>query len=128
RIDIFISVQPLSYEEFRGKKGEKSKDIRERVERAREIQRKRFKDYKIYTNSRMTPRMIKEFCKLSTEAENILKMATERMGISARGITRILKVARTIADLEGVKDIQVHHIAEAIQYRQNVGEYWMGSI
>ncbi len=126
RIDIFISVQPLSYEEFRGKKGEKSKDIRERVERAREIQRKRFKDYKIYTNSRMTPKMIKEFCKLSPEAENILRMATERMGISARGITRILKVARTIADLEGLKDIQVHHIAEAIQYRQNVGEYWMG--
>lgn len=126
RIDIFISVQPLSYEEFRGKRGEKSKDIRERVEKAREIQRKRFKNLKIYTNSRMTPRMIKEFCRLSPEAENLLKIATEKMGISARGITRVLKVARTIADLEGVKDIQVHHIAEAIQYRQNVGEYWMG--
>lgn len=125
RIDIFINVQPLTYDEFRGKKGEKSASIRERVRKAREIQMKRFEGYGIYTNSRMTPRMIKEFCKLSPEAENLLRMASNSMGISARGISRILKVARTIADLEGSKDIQTHHIAEAIQYRQNVGEYWM---
>ncbi len=125
RIDIFINVQPLTYDEFRNKKGEKSSSIRERVRKAREIQIKRFEGRGIYTNSRMTPRMIKEFCKLSAEAENLLRMASNRMGISARGISRILKVARTIADLEGSRDIQTHHIAEAIQYRQNVGEYWM---
>ncbi len=124
RIDIFINVQPLTFEEYRKEKGETSKSIRERVTRAREIQQKRFENTKIFTNSNMTPSLLKKYCKLSPEAENVLKMAVEKMGISARGITRILKVARTVADLEGSKDILTHHIAEAIQYRQNLGEYW----
>ena len=128
RIDIFINVQPLTYEEFKEKKGESSKVMRERVKVAREIQRKRFKGTKIYTNSKMTPKMIREYCKISHEAENILKLASERLGLSTRGITRILKVARTIADLEGFKDIQIQHLAEAIQYRQNVGEFWVSGL
>jgi magnesium chelatase family protein len=128
RIDIFINVQPLTYEEFKGKKGESSKVIRERVKVAREIQRKRFEGTKIYTNSKMTPKMIREYCKISHEAENMLKLASERLGLSTRGITRILKVARTIADLEGFKGIQIQHLAEAIQYRQNVGEFWVSGL
>jgi magnesium chelatase family protein len=128
RIDIFINVQPLTYEEFKEKKGESSKVMRERVKIAREIQRKRFEGTKIYTNSKMTPKMIREYCKISHEAENMLKLASERLGLSTRGITRILKVARTIADLEGFKDIQIQHLAEAIQYRQNVGEFWVSGL
>jgi magnesium chelatase family protein len=128
RIDIFINVQPLTYEEFKEKKGESSKVMRERVKVAREIQRKRFEGTKIYTNSKMTPKMIREYCKISHEAENMLKLASERLGLSTRGITRILKVARTIADLEGFKDIQIQHLAEAIQYRQNVGEFWISGL
>jgi magnesium chelatase family protein len=128
RIDIFINVQPLTYEEFKEKKGESSKVIRERVKVAREIQRKRFEGTKIYTNSKMTPKMIREYCKISPEAENMLKLASERLGLSTRGITRILKVARTIADLEGFKDIRIQHLAEAIQYRQNVGEFWVSGL
>ncbi len=128
RIDIFINVQPLSYDELKGKKGESSKDIRERVIKARKIQENRFKGSNVYTNGKMTPKMIREFCKIPTEAENLLKLASERMGISTRGITRILKVARTIADLEGCRDILIHHVAEAIQYRQNIGEFWIAGL
>jgi len=128
RIDIFVNVQPISYDEFKGKRGESSREIRERVIKAREIQSKRFKGTKVYTNSKMTPKMVREFCKLSPEGENLLKLAAERMGISARGITRILKVARTIADLEGSRDIKTHHLAEAIQYRQSVGEFWITNL
>lgn len=126
RIDVFVSVQPLKYEEFKGLKSEPSERIRERVQRAREIQLRRFRDYpNVYTNSQMTPKMLKEFCRLDQQADLLLKGAVEKMGISARGITRILKLARTIADLEGQEDIQVHHIAEAVQYRQNVGDYFL---
>jgi Predicted ATPase with chaperone activity len=128
RIDIFVNVQPISYDEFKGKRGESSREIRERVIKAREIQAKRFKGTKVYTNSKMTPKMVREFCKLSPEGENLLKLAAERMGISTRGITRILKVARTIADLEGSRDIKTHHLAEAIQYRQSVGEFWITNL
>ncbi|NPA79788.1 MAG: YifB family Mg chelatase-like AAA ATPase [Thermotogae bacterium] len=129
RIDIFVSVQPLEYDEFRGPPSEPSSKIRERVMAARERQEHRFRDYPgIHTNSQMTPQLIERFCRLDGTSEELLKMAADRMGISARGITRILKLARTIADLEGSEDILTHHVAEAIQYRQNVGDYWVVSL
>ncbi len=129
RIDIFVSVQPLEYEEFRGARSEPSRKIRERVQEARERQLHRFREYPgIYANSQMTPSLLERYCRLDESAEALLKQAATRMGISARGITRILKLSRTIADLEGTDRIEVHHVAEAIQYRQNVGDYWVVSV
>ncbi|NPB03946.1 MAG: YifB family Mg chelatase-like AAA ATPase [Thermotogae bacterium] len=129
RIDIFVSVQPLAYDEFRGVRSESSESIRERVFEARQRQLHRYRNYPgIFTNSQMTPKLMEKFCHLNDTAESLLKMAADRMGISARGITRILKLARTIADLEGTDTIETHHVAEAIQYRQNVGDYWVVSV
>ena len=119
RIDIHIEVPSLRYEELRRRSpGEPSAKIRQRVEAAREIQLKRFKGRKgIYFNAHMGPKELKEFCKLDDASESLLKAAVEKFGFSARAYHRILKVARTIADLEASDQIQPHHIAEAIEYR-----------
>ncbi len=119
RIDIHIEVPALRYEELRKKtSGEPSESIRQRVQRAREVQLKRFAGRKgIYFNAHMGAREIKEFCQIGGESEMLLKSAIERFGFSARAYHRILKVARTIADLENSENIQPHHIAEAIEYR-----------
>ncbi|MFH0887707.1 MAG: YifB family Mg chelatase-like AAA ATPase [Planctomycetota bacterium] len=118
RIDIHIEVPSIAYKELASKtEGISSAEMRKEIIKTREIQEKRFKDEKILTNSRMSNRQIKKFCKLGEESEELLKQAIDELGLSARAYTRILKVARTIADLENSSEIQVQHISEAIQYR-----------
>ena len=106
---------------------EKSFSIRERVEKAREIQIERFKDNKnIHANAQMGSKQVREICKLSQASETLLKTAMERLNLSARAYDRILKVARTIADLAGSEDIKTEHLAEAIHYRSLDKENWAG--
>lgn len=101
------------------KKGEEetSAVIRERVNKARCIQLERYKELGIYSNSELSPSLIRKYCQLDRVTSNLLKRAFEKLGLSARAHDRILKVARTIADMEGCEAIQSHHVAEAIQYR-----------
>ena len=118
RIDIQLEVPRLKSEELSAMPaGESSKEIRQRVAQARTIQTKRFSGSHIYANSRMSAKQIKEFCQLDKEAENILKSAIVHLQLSARAYDKILKVARTIADLEGSESIHAQHIAEATQFR-----------
>ena len=127
RIDIHIEVQPVPFEKLsEERRGEPSIEIRKRVIRGRAVQTERFKDSKtIHYNAQMSVKQIREYCKLSKESMNLLKIAMEKLNLSARAYDRILKVSRTIADLEGVKDIQSHHITEAIQYRSLDREGWL---
>lgn len=125
RIDIHIEVSPVPYKQLRSNEsGEPSAKIKERVNRAREIQRMRFKDDGIFTNSQMEGKHIRQYCQLNSESEQMLKAAFDKLGLSARAHSRILKVARTIADLEGCDAIALSHIAEAIQYRSLDRKYW----
>lgn len=118
RIDIHIDVPAVPYKELSAEfSGEKSEDIRERVVKARDMQLERFKRDKIYCNGQMKTRHIKKSCRLKEDAQNLLETAMHKLGLSARAYTRILKLSRTIADLELSQDIQSHHISEAIQYR-----------
>jgi len=126
RIDIHIEVPALKYKELLGKQeGESSSDIRKRVNRARKIQLRRFKNTKIFFNSQMNSRLIKKFCVLDEKSQELLKMAIDELGISARGYDKILKVARTIADLAGSENILPEHISEAIQYRVLDRNLWL---
>ncbi len=125
RIDIHIDVPAVKYRELRGGEApESSAEIRARVEPARQRQQERFKGSKVFANAQMTPRHINKFCKLDTASEQLLETAMTRMGLSARAHDRILKVARTIADLEGAAEIVSKHIAESIQYRSLDRTYW----
>ncbi len=118
RIDIHIEVPRVKYEKLAGSdKVENSETIKKRVDDARDIQKKRFSKSKIKTNSEMTAREIKKFCQLEPEAEKIIGLAVESMRLSARVYHRILKLSRTIADLDGTENIKPNHIAEALQYR-----------
>lgn len=118
RIDIHIDVPAVPYRELSNEySGEKSETIKKRVIEAREIQLQRFKDDKIYANGQMKTRHMKKYCKLSDDAHSLLDTAMQRLGLSARAYSRILKVSRTVADLDNSESIQSHHIAEAIQYR-----------
>ena len=128
RIDIHIEVTPVPFEKLSEEiLSEPSKIIRQRVIKAREIQIKRFdKLNTVHYNAQMSVKHIREFCKLNEESKNLLKTAMERLNLSARAYDRILKVSRTIADLEGVEGISSTHIAEAIQYRSLDREGWLG--
>ncbi len=119
RIDIHIEVVPVSYDELaETKPTESSEEIRKRVIKARERQSERFnKHEQIYCNAQMSSKMIRTYCEIDTAGKTLLKKAMEKLGLSARAYDRILKVARTIADLEGTENIQSYHLAEAIQYR-----------
>ena len=119
RIDLHIEVQPVPFDELSHERnGETSAEIRQRVKTAREIQTERFKGSKdIHYNAQMSVKQIKEICKLSQDSISMLKTAMERLNLSARAYDRILKVSRTIADLEGDDSIKTQYIAEAIQYR-----------
>ena len=118
RIDIHIEVSSVSYKELNSKEeSEKSEDIRKRVNRARKIQQERYKDINIYSNAELSHSMIKKYCKLDDKCKSILENAFEKLGLSARAHGKILKVARTIADMEASEDIKVNHLLEAIQYR-----------
>jgi len=118
RIDIHIDVPAVKYNDLSNRTGaETSEEIKKRIDQAREIQRERYKDEKIHSNANLTPKMIHKYCKLDDESQDALKTAFERLGLSARAHDRILKVSRTIADLEGEENIALTHILEAISYR-----------
>ncbi len=120
RMDMSIVVNSVPYRDLREKKDqEKSGDIKKRVEETRKIQKERFTDRSYYTNARMSAKDIEKFCALEEKAEKLLRTAMEKMGISTRGYSKILKVSRTIADLEHSAEIRRPHIAEAIQYYNN---------
>ena len=128
RIDLHVEVTPVSFEELSSKeKGESSADIRERVMAARELQGSRYKENEgVHANAQMSTKQLQVFCKLNPESQQLLKMAMTKLNLSARAYDRILKVARTIADLEKNKSITSEHIAEAIQYRSLDREGWAG--
>ena len=128
RIDIHIEVTPVPFDKLSDeRKGESSIDIRKRVTKARERQTKRFEDSEtVHYNAQMNVKQIRTHCKLDDASKTLLKTAMERLNLSARAYDRILKVSRTIADLEGVQDINGSHISEAIQYRSLDREGWLG--
>jgi len=118
RIDIHIEVPAVKYRDLASREaGESSREIKKRIDSARRIQIERFKGMKIYSNAQMTNRHIKKFCQVDEASQRLLELAIDKFGLSARAYTRILKVARTIADLEGLENIQPAHLSEAIQYR-----------
>tara|TARA_B100000809_G_scaffold183139_1_gene180905 strand:- start:920 stop:1552 length:633 start_codon:yes stop_codon:yes gene_type:complete len=128
RIDLHVEVTPVNFDELTKKeKGESSQQIRERVIKARDVQENRFEENKkIHANSQMNTKQIQNHCKLDEQSQNLLKTAMEKLDLSARAYDRILKVARTIADLDNAESISSAHIAEAIQYRSLDREGWAG--
>jgi len=125
RIDIQIELDAVEFDELRSKREEeKSATIKERVMKARAVQSERFAKLPIFTNSEMNNRLIKEYCEIPAEAEAMMETAFKKLSLSARASFRILRVARTIADLEGKRDIETAHVAEAIQYRSLDRKYW----
>ncbi len=128
RIDLHVEVTPVAFSELsNSKKGEDSNSIRERVIRAREIQTERYKEFNgVYANAQISSKQLQEVCVIDKIGEALLKKAMERLNLSARAYDRILKVSRTIADLEGSDKIKPEHLAEAIQYRSLDREGWGG--
>jgi magnesium chelatase family protein len=130
RIDLHVEVTPVSIDEMTAlRKNESSSAIRNRVIKAREIQKKRFENLQqphIYCNAQMPPQMVKEICTINETGKMLLKKAVEKLGLSARAYDRILKVARTIADLAEKENIAIEHLAEAIQYRSLDRDSWAG--
>lgn len=125
RIDLHVEVEAVNFEQLSSKrKEETSAEIRARVEKARAIQRKRFEGTGITCNAKMSPKMTKDYCLLTKDANNLLKMAFEKLDLSARAYDKILRISRTIADLEGSKNVEVNHVAEAVQYRSLDRKYW----
>ena len=118
RIDLHVNVPSVEYEAMRRKsKPESSAQVKERVDAARAIQSRRFEGTGIPCNAQMTPPMVGRFCELDSRCDALMKSAFERMGLTARSHDRVLRVARTIADLDGAEHIGVEHLSEAIQYR-----------
>ena len=125
RIDIQVEVTPVKFEKLQNDSNiETSAQIKQRVDKARQIQLNRYKDLDIYSNSQLTPKLIEKYCKLNKKSKVILQKAFDSLGFSARAHGRILKVARTIADLDGKDNIEEKHILEAIQYRNLDKKYW----
>lgn len=128
RIDIHIEVTPVNFDELTSeRKEEKSEKVRERVIKARDVQEKRYADDKeVHSNAQIGSRKLKEVCVIDKAGQELLKTAMNKLGLSARAYDRILKVARTIADLAESKEITTEHLAEAIQYRSLDREGWAG--
>jgi magnesium chelatase family protein len=118
RLDIHVEVPAVKYQDLAKESGgESSEVIRGRVNAARSMQQDRFKPYRNHCNAQMPPRLLKRFCRLEEDSHRLLETAIDRLGLSGRAHNRILKISRTIADLEGLENITAAHIAEAIQYR-----------
>lgn len=127
RIDIHVEVTPVPFRELTNElQAESSAEIRKRVKEVREFQKERFLSHGINTNSMMTGQMIRKYCRLKPESTDLIKNAVEKLGLSARAYDRILKVTRTIADMEFSREIKTEHLAEAIQYRSLDREKWAG--
>jgi magnesium chelatase family protein len=128
RIDIHVEVVPVPFRELSNmRQSEKSEVIRERVIKARQIQEERYKENKgVHCNAQISSKMLRQICTITEEGHNLLKTAMEKLSLSARAYDRILKVSRTIADLEGSPDIRTEHLAEAIHYRSLDRETWGG--
>lgn len=126
RIDIIVEVIPVKFKDLEedNKEAESSEKIRQRVNKARNLQIKRYSNDKLYSNSELTQKSIKKYCKLDKEGKQLMKKAYNQLGLSARAYNKILKVARTIADLDGEDNIKPHHLAEAIQYRRIDKKFW----
>jgi magnesium chelatase family protein len=125
RIDIQIEASPVVYEDLKSNhRSETSESIRTRVNRARKIQEDRFESLDIHANSELSPTQIKKYCRLTKEAEEILKISYKKLSLSVRAYTKIIKVARTIADLDGCDMLETRHVAEAIQYRNIDKKFW----
>lgn len=125
RMDIHIEVQNVEYETISSKeKAESSAEIKKRVDKARAIQQKRFEGTGIACNAKMTPAATQKYCTMSPQADTMMKNSFEKLGMSGRAYDKILRVARTIADLDGSENIEVQHIAEALQYRALDRKYW----
>jgi magnesium chelatase family protein len=127
RIDIHIDVPAVKFRELAGDvlpDTDSSAVIRCRVIKARERQLQRLRGERIFSNAAMTPRMIRAYCKIDTASERMLEIAMQRLGLSARAYDRILKVSRTIADLEGAERITSAHVSEAVGYRSLDRTYW----
>lgn len=128
RIDIHIEVVPVPFRELAEHRAtERSEEVRQRVTKARNIQEERYKELPgIYSNAQMNSKLLRKFCQIDSTGQALLKNAMEKLGLSARAYDRILKVSRTIADLENSEQIQAQHLAEAIQYRSLDRENWAG--
>ena len=128
RIDIHVEVTPVSFKELSLERiSEKSTSVRERVVKAREIQSVRYATNDgVHCNAQMSSKQLREICRIDDAGNALLKTAMERLGLSARAYDRILKVARTIADLDDAAKIETSHLAEAIQYRSLDREGWAG--
>jgi magnesium chelatase family protein len=128
RIDLHVEVTPVNFNELASERlSEKSMDIRARVTNARTIQIARFEDREdVFCNAQMSPNMVRKICKISDNGQALLKQAMEKLGLSARAYDRILKVARTIADLAESEEIKLEHLAEAIHFRSLDREGWAG--
>ena len=125
RIDIQVEVPAVKYKDLASDlTGEPSQSIRTRVQEARLLQRERFADSHIHCNADMEPRHLREFCRIEDSAQELLRVAITQLGLSARAYDRILKVARTIADLMANPTIQAEHVSEAIQYRSLDRNFW----
>ncbi len=126
RLDLHIEVPPVEFDEIDSlEKAESSAEIKERVNRARMIQNERFRNTPVACNARITPDMLHEVCRLSDDGRTLLRRAFEKLGLSARAYDRVLKVSRTIADLDSSEDIRPRHVAEAVQYRSLDRKYWL---
>ena len=125
RMDLHIEVPPVDFENLSSKiKPESSSEIRKRVDRAREIQIKRYKNSLVKCNAHLPSHLISDACLITDEAKKFLKLAFEKMKLSARGYDKILKIARTIADLDNSEQVTTTHISEAVQYRSLDRKYW----
>jgi len=125
RIDLHVEVPAVKYDELSAlPTGERSEDIRKRVNVSREIQLERFRTESMFSNSQMSPKQLRKYCQLNKDCKELLKLAMEKKGLSARAYDRILKVARTIADLDESSMIETNHISEAVQYRSLDRKFW----
>jgi len=128
RIDIQVEASAVPFEKLSGARThETSEQIRERVNKTRNIQLKRYSELKIYCNAQLSPKDIERYCQIDAQQKQLLKSAFQSLGLSARAYDRILKVARTIADIEESENIASYHLAEAIQYR-SMDKYRKGTV